>query len=728
MKTSVAETKAGRKKLAGSGHALSDGSYPIPNVKYLKKAIKAKGRTKPSKWPALAALIRKEGKRLGATDVVKNSWAGGTKKVGLAGAIPIGSSTDGPQVTTGAYSKSPHATHPVYKSTLAKLRDKGMSPKACKAMAGKACYGSKSCPLKKAMSRSGGKRIQLNAHVPGQPYRYKHGWIKLPGTKDDLVSHLTEHHSGVPAGGRRIGPKNPTRAQLDEMHSQQHSVRGDLSHSHSQAGQERKVQGSVTVGKVANHLDSLIPGQSSHTGMAVRDANGFHVTVGGTRRHYTDSGRAAQAINTGRHNSGGSGAILKPTHKHESAIAPSDEFMSDRTDLENHLISTHGNTAVEHGSRMTLAQLRRTHDAHHGVAAPSKHPTLASHQVAQRGARRIAAEKTGIRQSQMATAEGRQAAGRVAPAMHAHNAAKEPVNSGAAHSELLKARSAARKAYPQGHPERLKAERAVRQSRKGRKSAEPSLNPSAASEPRTTERSSTKTNDSERHTKTIDAMKLGETKALGRGTVTRKSTGYHVTAGGRKMHYASAQDAGRAASTGKHGTNATAVKPNPGEVHAAAVLHNNGHVKDMQLTDLLAADVEFKRRADALGKPGQISRSHKAVRDEMAHRVTKSRQSRVAGAKNGDEIGKLASRDPRTVAENAITKSLSNLRDRSRYYGSVRVSPSAGSGFLVVINGEQHHYALASDAAKAIVAGRHTGVGTPPRNRSVRNAARRAKG
>jgi hypothetical protein len=57
-------------------------------------------------------------------------------------------------------------------------------------------------------------------------------------------------------------------------------------------------------------------------------------------------------------------------------------------------------------------------------------------------------------------------------AMATYAAAKEPPGSGAAHSELLKARTAARKAYPKGHPERLKAERAVRHSRKSRRAGE----------------------------------------------------------------------------------------------------------------------------------------------------------------------------------------------------------------------------------------------------------------
>jgi hypothetical protein len=73
------------------------------------------------------------------------------------------------------------------------------------------------------------------------------------------------------------------------------------------------------------------------------------------------------------------------------------------------------------------------------------------------------AERAGL------TGPGKPYGGAAAPAMHTQAAAKEPVGSSAAHSELLKARTAARAAYPKGHPERLKAERAVRQSRKARR-------------------------------------------------------------------------------------------------------------------------------------------------------------------------------------------------------------------------------------------------------------------
>lgn len=56
--------------------------------------------------------------------------------------------------------------------------------------------------------------------------------VPVPATKAALVHHMTEHHSGVPAGGRSVGPKTPTMAQLQANHAKQHEVRSGLDHTH----------------------------------------------------------------------------------------------------------------------------------------------------------------------------------------------------------------------------------------------------------------------------------------------------------------------------------------------------------------------------------------------------------------------------------------------------------------------------------------------------------------
>jgi len=70
--TPPSETAEGRRKLAAKGHALPDGSFPIPNVAYLKKAIQAFGRAKN---PAAAkAHIIRRARALGRADLIPPKW------------------------------------------------------------------------------------------------------------------------------------------------------------------------------------------------------------------------------------------------------------------------------------------------------------------------------------------------------------------------------------------------------------------------------------------------------------------------------------------------------------------------------------------------------------------------------------------------------------------------------------------------------------------------------
>jgi peptidoglycan hydrolase-like protein with peptidoglycan-binding domain len=69
---------AGRKKMAGKKQALPDGSFPIPNVTYLKKAIRAFGRA-GDKARAKAWIIRRA-RALGATGLLPAGWNVGTQE------------------------------------------------------------------------------------------------------------------------------------------------------------------------------------------------------------------------------------------------------------------------------------------------------------------------------------------------------------------------------------------------------------------------------------------------------------------------------------------------------------------------------------------------------------------------------------------------------------------------------------------------------------------------
>src|ERR1035441_5648858 len=91
VKTPAPERAAGRRALAAKGQALPGGQEPIPDLDFLKKAIRSVGRLDPAKRPALAALLRKRAKELKATNApgVKGTWAfqgsNDTEAISLAG-------------------------------------------------------------------------------------------------------------------------------------------------------------------------------------------------------------------------------------------------------------------------------------------------------------------------------------------------------------------------------------------------------------------------------------------------------------------------------------------------------------------------------------------------------------------------------------------------------------------------------------------------------------------
>jgi DNA-binding ferritin-like protein len=67
-------SEAIREKLAESGEALPNGSYPIRNVSDLRKAVRAYGRSKPSDRAKVRRHITKRAKALGKPDLVPDEW------------------------------------------------------------------------------------------------------------------------------------------------------------------------------------------------------------------------------------------------------------------------------------------------------------------------------------------------------------------------------------------------------------------------------------------------------------------------------------------------------------------------------------------------------------------------------------------------------------------------------------------------------------------------------
>jgi len=67
-------SEAVREKLAKTGEALPNGSYPIRNVSDLRKAVRAYGRSKPSDRAKVRRHITKRAKALGKPELVPDEW------------------------------------------------------------------------------------------------------------------------------------------------------------------------------------------------------------------------------------------------------------------------------------------------------------------------------------------------------------------------------------------------------------------------------------------------------------------------------------------------------------------------------------------------------------------------------------------------------------------------------------------------------------------------------
>lgn len=64
-----------RMRMAKQGIALSDGSFPIPDVTHLKAAIRALGRAPEQKRPTVKRHIIKRARALNRADLIPDGWA-----------------------------------------------------------------------------------------------------------------------------------------------------------------------------------------------------------------------------------------------------------------------------------------------------------------------------------------------------------------------------------------------------------------------------------------------------------------------------------------------------------------------------------------------------------------------------------------------------------------------------------------------------------------------------
>lgn len=122
----------------------------------------------------------------------------------------------------------------------------------------------------------------------------------------------------------------------------------------------------------------------------------------------------------------------------------------------------------------------------------------------------------------------------------------------------------------------------------------------------------------------------------GRGTVTSTSGG----------HVSVAFDSGA-----HHSFEAHTSEEHPATGHfqprghpADTVIMHRDHIPDMSTADLKAADEELGHRAEMLGKPGQVSKPHQAVKDELKRRDAQA-HPRPSQPKPSPSTGELSQKD-----------------------------------------------------------------------------------
>jgi hypothetical protein len=106
---SKSPTTATRKALAANDQAMPDGSFPIPNLDFLKRAIRSIGRTPPGKRASVVAWIKKRASALGQPKLAANLSNLADSALLLANALDAvelaGTIVTPPHLTPGARSQ-----------------------------------------------------------------------------------------------------------------------------------------------------------------------------------------------------------------------------------------------------------------------------------------------------------------------------------------------------------------------------------------------------------------------------------------------------------------------------------------------------------------------------------------------------------------------------------------------------------------------------------------------
>lgn len=488
VKTPAPERAAGRRKLAASGKALPGGSFPIPNRAYLKKAIQAVGRAAPGKRPALGRLIRKRARALGAWSTVKGSWADNTQSAkamssALRATLEL-SVANGEFVWELANQPQAGEMDRVYKRAYAMAKGQGKDDAACTKFAMGVCKryaknkGYPPSAVKKPSEYANGQEALEFVGPKG----YEHGWkyvggpglpkiaagakIRFPqssGVHEGKVTevsgqHLHVHvtkgakagqdirvHSGMVTHVHGGGTKTPSMTGAEHTATDTAAAKAKYSPAGQDAFDEARQSGrsaaqshlaakeaesggpkysQATFERVIHRVEGLPMGSSATLGSrSVRKRpGGYDVTLGSKTRHYPKyADDAVRAMLSGRHQSS-----------------------SEKPKADMSLEDARGRAAQAATQKPKVNA-----------------PTQPKPQTKIPG---------GNTQPPVQTGGSGLTPGASDSATKSSALAKDLQSSD--HAQLLKNRTAMRAKYPQGHPERLKAERAVRQSRKTRRAGE----------------------------------------------------------------------------------------------------------------------------------------------------------------------------------------------------------------------------------------------------------------
>lgn len=402
--TPAPERAAGRRRLARQSKALPDGSFPIPNVSYLKKAIRAVGRASAGKRPAIARLIRKRARQLGAWNVVKGSWADNAQS-----AKAMAHALNGQLIELGF---SPELAKAETQATMAFMLREFAAP----------VTSSTDGPRVTTLASGGGRKKRYDPDNDGDLY---HGSTDIgagaanfaneaPGVVE-LVRHVRSP-AGVAFFKKPIGTPI-TEAEYDAIKAEHAAAMRSHAADLRGSGNSSAASALERAAESVQRSRATSPGTLSRANEQLYNAS----AALGRDMSQSDKQRIAQehienVESLGRY----------------SRLGTPFELPGDRTA-----------EAKSRGRQATSAREVRPADSRSEFLAAASMPS----------------------EAQLKAADNYDAYG-----FPLKKSVSEPSKeSSSAHSDLLAARKAARAKYPAGHPERLKAERAVRQSRKSRR-------------------------------------------------------------------------------------------------------------------------------------------------------------------------------------------------------------------------------------------------------------------